>query len=142
LLAPRIADHVAAFAKLYADKHLEFEIEVAVNIAVACEAQDLEEMLGNLLDNACKWGRQRVRIAAEGGQLKISIVIDDDGSNLTDAHATDVTRAGQRIDESAPGYGFGLPITRKLAELYGGSLILFTAPLRGLRAVLSLPAAI
>jgi signal transduction histidine kinase len=139
LLAPRIADHVAAFAKLYAEKRLEFVIDRAAEIAVACEAQDLDEMLGNLLDNACKWSRRQVHVAAEEGHRKVSISIDDDGPGLTDEQSKDVMRAGQRIDESAPGYGFGLPITRELAELYGGSLTLVRSPGGGLRSMLSLP---
>ena len=59
LLAPRIADHVAAFSKIYADKGLDFHVAVRADAAVACEAHDLDEMLGNLIDNACKWGRRR-----------------------------------------------------------------------------------
>jgi signal transduction histidine kinase len=142
LLAPKIADHVAAFAKIYADKHLDFTMDVASDVAVACETQDLDEMLGNLIDNACKWARGGIRIASEEGQQKLSIVIDDDGPGLTVDQTIEVMRAGKRVDESAPGYGFGLPITRELAELYGGSLVLTASPLGGLRTILSLPAAI
>jgi signal transduction histidine kinase len=141
LLAPRIADHVAAFAKLYADKRLEFVVDVASDAAVACEAQDLDEMLGNLLDNACKWGRRRILIGSEDREQIIDVIIEDDGPGLSGGQMGDAMRPGRRIDESAPGYGFGLPITRELAELYGGSLILAAAARGGLRALLSLPSA-
>jgi signal transduction histidine kinase len=69
-------------------------VEVAAEIAVACEAQDLDEMLGNMLDNACKYGRRQVQLAAKEGQRKVSISIDDDGPGLTDEQSKDVMRAG------------------------------------------------
>jgi signal transduction histidine kinase len=98
-------------------------------------------MLGNLIDNACKWGRRRIAIATGAGDALVHVTIQDDGPGLSDGEASEAMRPGQRIDESAPGYGFGLPITRELAELYGGSLVLFNAQTGGLKAVLSLPAA-
>jgi len=141
LLSPRIADHIAAFTKLYADKQLEFVVDVHADAAVACEAQDLDEMLGNLLDNACKWGRQKVRIKAENLEQSIEISIEDDGPGLSAGQVADVMQRGQRVDESAPGYGFGLPIASELAELYGGSLSLGVATIRGLKVILRLPVA-
>jgi signal transduction histidine kinase len=143
MLAPRIADHVAAFTKLYADKHLEFMIVVPEDAVVACETQDLDEMLGNLLDNACKWSHGKVQVTTvDRGQL-IEVIIGDDGSGLSKDQMAEVMRPGQRVDESASGYGygFGLPIARELAELYGGSLSLAAAELGGLKVILRLPAA-
>jgi signal transduction histidine kinase len=141
LLAPRIADHVAAFAKLYADKRLEFTIVVATDAAVACEAQDLDEMLGNLLDNASKWGRQKILVTVEDKGQQVELMIEDDGPGLSVDQVAEVMKPGQRVDESAPGYGFGLPIARELAELYGGSLTLAAAAHGGLKILLRLPAA-
>jgi signal transduction histidine kinase len=140
-LASRIDDHVAAFAKLYADKRLAFQIVAPADCAVACEAQDLDEMLGNLIDNACKWARRTVAIAAVGRGHEIEVTIEDDGPGLSLDQRADVMRPGQRIDEAAPGYGFGLPIARELAELYGGDLSLAAAGLGGLKVLLRLPAA-
>lgn len=139
-LAPRIADHLSVFAKLYADKDLDRGIEVDAAAAVACETQDLDEMIGNLLDNACKWARHRIRIAARASGAQIVLSIEDDGPGLPPEHTVEVMRPGRRIDESAPGYGFGLPITRELAELYGGSVRLGPSRLGGLKAELILPA--
>jgi signal transduction histidine kinase len=141
LLAPRLADHIAAFGKLYADKDLDYEVRVASDIALACEAQDLDELLGNLLDNASKWARHRVDIAANKLGPMVEMTIEDDGPGLSDQQAVDVMRPGHRLDESAPGYGFGLPITNELAELYGGTVVLGKSASGGLRAVVSLPAA-
>jgi signal transduction histidine kinase len=141
LLAPRVADHVGAFGKLYADKGLAYEIRIAPEIALACEAQDLDELLGNLLDNTSKWARQRVLIAAERVGSMVEMTIEDDGPGLSDQQAADVMRPGHRLDESAPGYGFGLPITRELTEFYGGTFSLARSVIGGLRAVVTLPAA-
>jgi signal transduction histidine kinase len=140
LLAPRVADHIGAFGKLYADMGLAYEIRIAPEIALACEAQDLDELLGNLLDNASKWARQRVVVAADRVGPMVEMTIEDDGPGLSDEQAVDVMRAGHRLDESAPGYGFGLPITRELAELYGGTLALRRSILGGLSAIVTLPA--
>ena len=141
LLAPRVADHIGAFRKLFADKGLIYEIDIATDIAIACEAQDLDELLGNLLDNASKWARRRVVVGADRVGPMVEITIEDDGPGLSDQQAVDVMRAGHRLDESAPGYGFGLPITRELAELYGGAFALGRSELGGLRAGVTLPAA-
>jgi signal transduction histidine kinase len=141
LLAPRVADHLGAFAKLYADKGLSYEMRIASDIAVACETQDLDELLGNLLDNASKWARQRVLVAADRAGTMVEMTIEDDGPGLSDQQTIDVMKPGHRIDESAPGYGFGLPITRELAELYGGSFALGRSAFGGLRAAVSLPSA-
>jgi signal transduction histidine kinase len=139
VLAPAVADHAAVFAKLYVDKALGFDVEIDPDIAVACEAQDVDEMLGNLLDNACKWGTSRVRVRAAPNRKAVVLMIEDDGSGLTDAEASDVLRPGERMDESMPGYGFGLPITRELAELYGGSLVIASSELGGLKVEITLP---
>jgi signal transduction histidine kinase len=141
-LAPRVADLIAAFGKLYADKSLAYEVRIASDIAVACEAQDLDELLGNLLDNASKWARQRVIVAADRVGAMVEMTIEDDGPGLTDLQAIDVMSPGHRLDETAPGYGFGLPITRELAELYGGSFTLGRSAFGGLRATVTLPSAL
>jgi signal transduction histidine kinase len=141
LLAPRVADHIGAFGKLFADKGLVYKIDIATDIAIACEAQDLDELLGNLLDNASKWARRRVVVGADRVGPMVEITIEDDGPGLSDQQTVDVMRAGHRLDESAPGYGFGLPITRELAELYGGAFALGRSELGGLRAGVTLPAA-
>ena len=142
LLAPRVADHVAVFAKLYADKSLDYDIDIAATAAVACETQDLDELLGNLLDNACKWARRCVLVKAATAGTYVVLSIEDDGPGLSSEETVDVMRPGRRIDESAPGYGFGLPITWELTELYGGSFHLVRSDLGGLRAQLSLPASL
>ena len=97
-------------------------------------------MLGNLLDNACKWATSRVAVRSSGGDGAIVITVDDDGPGLAASMRDAVLQRGVRADEAAPGSGFGLAIVRELAELYGGSIALDTSPMGGLRAALRLPA--
>ncbi len=105
--------------------------------------QDLQEILGNLLDNACKWARHEVQISAtpveSDGPQRLKIAIDDDGPGIdADRRETALAR-GARLDESVPGSGLGLAIVSELVELYGGSVRLLASPLGGLRAELELP---
>ncbi len=142
LLAPRIGDLVAALGKIHADRGVDVAISIEPSLAVACEGQDFDEMLGNLLDNAFQWANSSVRIAAEAVDRSIVLSIVDDGPGLSQDLMRDVLLPGRRADETMPGHGFGLSITRELAELYGGSLQLSPHEPRGLRAELWLPAAI
>jgi signal transduction histidine kinase len=141
LIAPRTNDLISAMSKIYADRRIAAQIELPADAAVGCDAQDVDEMLGNLIDNAFKWANSLVRVSMRREQDKIMLIIEDDGAGLAGEATSDVLRAGRRLDESAPGYGFGLPITRELAELYGGSLTLGTSELGGLTVRLTLPAA-
>lgn len=132
--------------KTHHDKGLTLKIDASEDARFLGERQDLEEMIGNLVDNACKWAQSRVAIEAfsERPELQkqvVRIVVDDDGRGLTPAEREQVARRGRRLDESKPGSGLGLSIVVELAALYGGGLTLGAAPLGGLRAELVLPAA-
>ena len=116
-------------------------IDAPADAAAACEAHDLDEMLGNLIDNACKWARRRVSVKAQPRGRWIEVTIADDGPGLTPEQAAAALQRGRRLDEAAAGYGFGLPIASELAELYGGALTLAPAEAGGLLARLKLPAA-
>jgi signal transduction histidine kinase len=140
-LAARVTDLVAILPKIHPGKSLTVITDIAPQIAVACEAQDLDEMLGNLVDNAAKWASKRMSVSARIVGSEVTIVIEDDGPGLADDKIPEALRPGQRLDESAPGYGFGLPITRELAELYGGALNLGRSDLGGVKATLMLPVA-
>ena len=129
------------------DKNLTIDLDVqAAEARFRGEKQDLEEMVGNLVDNACKWASSRVSIEVlleqpEPARQVVRIVVDDDGPGLTPAQRDQVARRGKRLDETKPGSGLGLSIIVELASLYGGALNLGTAPIGGLRAELVLPAA-
>lgn len=109
------------------------------------DESDLEEMAGNLLDNACKWsgGRVQVRLAAErtASGTMVLIRIEDDGVGLSEADAQKVLRRGVRLDEKTPGTGLGLDIVKELVDVYGGTLALRRSALGGLLAELRLPTA-
>ncbi|WP_128565882.1 sensor histidine kinase [Methylobacterium crusticola] len=138
-LAGPLRDLAAALERLHADKGVAVTVAVAPGLAAACDPQDLDEMLGNLIDNACQWCRGAVRITAGAAEPGIRIAVEDDGPGLDPEAMARAARRGQRLDETVPGHGFGLAITTELAELYGGGLDLGRAPLGGLMATLRLP---
>ena len=118
---------------------LAIQVDVDETHAVRVEREDLDEMLGNLLDNACKSARSRIAIASVETGGDIAITVDDDGPGLDASMRDAVLQRGVRADEAAPGSGLGLAIVRDLAELYLGSITLSASPSGGLRARLQLP---
>jgi signal transduction histidine kinase len=141
-LLPLVEGLLRAMRSIHAERQLELTLrEVPAALNFRGEAQDLQEMLGNLLDNACKWASCRVELAAQRDGDLLRITIDDDGSGLAAAQRDAVIRRGVRADEQVPGSGLGLAIVDDLARLYGGQIELGVSPLGGLRAVLILPAA-
>jgi signal transduction histidine kinase len=147
-VAPVVTGLTRTMEKIYHPRGVAIDAQVPDGVRFRGERQDLEEMLGNLVDNACKWAQSRVSVEVvpergEGTPPKavIRVVVDDDGPGLTPGEREQVARRGQRLDESKPGSGLGLSIVLELAALYGGSLALSNAPTGGLRAELVLPAA-
>jgi len=104
------------------------------------ERQDLEEMMGNLMDNACKWARSRVQVRAVKDGAQFILTVEDDGPGLTEEERAQVGMRGERLDETVPGSGLGLAIVRDISKLYGGFFVLDASPLGGLMARLTLPA--
>lgn len=129
-----------AMRKVHGDRVLDIAINIPKGAKFAGEGQDLEEMLGNLVDNACKWSRGRVTISCQSEGNRLLITIDDDGLGLAADRREQVLAPGVRLDESVPGSGLGLGAVRDLARLYGGEIRLDQSPLGGLRAELRLPA--
>jgi signal transduction histidine kinase len=126
--------------KLYAGRALHISTTAGPELRARMQREDLEEILGNLLDNACKWANSQINLDAREDSLGVVITLDDDGPGLDRAHRMFVLERGVRIDEAAPGSGLGLAIVRDLVELYGGSIELDDSPLGGLRARIRLPA--
>ena len=130
--------------KIHRDRSVAIAVEAEAQAKFRGERPDLEEMIGNLVDNACKWATSEVSVkvtreAGEAGPV-LRIVVDDDGRGLSAEERERVAKRGQRLDETKPGSGLGLSIVVELARLYGGSLTLGEAPAGGLRAELVLPA--
>jgi signal transduction histidine kinase len=140
-LAPRLGDLALALGRIHADRRVAFERAGPAELLVACEAEDCDELFGNLLDNAFRHAAARVRVALTSGDGEARVVVEDDGPGLPDERMAEALRAGGRLDEAKPGFGFGLPIAREIAELYGGGLALRRSELGGLAVAIALPAA-
>jgi signal transduction histidine kinase len=145
--APVVTAVVRTMHKIYRERGLTIETRLAAGVKFHGEQQDLEEMVGNLVDNACKWAKSRVEIHVseafrDGARLFFRVTVDDDGAGLpAEAGQEVITQRGKRLDESKPGSGLGLSIVNDLAALYAGRLELSVAPLGGVRVELVLPAA-
>jgi signal transduction histidine kinase len=136
------ADALArTMATIHAERHLTIDAQAPHDHFVRGRREDFEEMLGNLVDNACKWAKCRVEVRSSADNGHIVTTVDDDGPGLDPSLRESVLKRGVRADEAAPGSGLGLAIVADLAELYGGSIVLGASPLGGLRATLRLPAA-
>jgi signal transduction histidine kinase len=144
-VVPVVATLIRAMEKIHQARRIVIDLDAPVDVRFRGERQDLEEMVGNLVDNACKWAQMRVsvEVVAErrDGNPAVRIIIDDDGPGLNPAQRDQVARRGRRLDETKPGSGLGLSIVLELAGLYGGSLQLGNAPIGGLRVELVLPGA-
>ena len=134
--------------KIHRDRSIHFAASFASEMKFYGEQPDLEEMVGNLVDNAGKWAKTRVEVVVSGAEIDDSgraffrLAVDDDGPGLPPVARQEVlTQRGRRLDESKPGSGLGLSIVSELAHLYEGRLELGDAPLGGLRAEIVLPAA-
>ena len=108
-------------------------------LRVAVDREDLLELLGNLLDNACKWARQRVELSLTPSADALLICVDDDGPGIAEDKRAEVLGRGNRLDEQVAGHGLGLAIVRDIAESWGASLQLLDSPLGGLQVRLAIP---
>jgi signal transduction histidine kinase len=140
LVAPSVDGLFRTLERLHAERSIALRSAVAPGHAVRCRREDLDEMLGNVLDNACKWAHSRVEVESDAASAMIVITVDDDGPGIDPAMAGEVLERGVRADEQVEGTGLGLAIVRDLAEIYGGTIELSRSPLGGLRARLQLPA--
>ena len=125
--------------RLHAQRGLTIDARIDPSHTFRGTREDLDEMLGNLFDNACKWTRTRVSIESAVEGDRVIVTIDDDGRGLDGSMREAVLQRGVRADEASPGSGLGLAIVSELAELYGGSITLGSSPAGGLRARLELP---
>ncbi|MCA3555319.1 MAG: sensor histidine kinase [Aestuariivirga sp.] len=133
-------------ARINRDKGVSVTVDCPDGLRFRGERQDLEEMVGNLLDNACKWAAKRVTVSArpqgaQAGRSLLAIAVEDDGPGLPPGQRAAALQRGQRLDETKPGSGLGLAIVRETAGMYHGAVALEDAGLGGLRAVLALPSA-
>lgn len=143
---PVVERLVRAMTRIHADKGVEITTAIAPGLRFRGEREDLEEALGNLVDNACKWCRGHVMVTAapepvaDGATARFVLTIDDDGPGLPPWARAEAIKRGRRLDETVPGSGLGLAIVDETARLYGGSFELDASPLGGLSCRLRLPA--
>jgi len=136
-----VEDLVYAMQHIYQQRDLTYDDSRLEDCWFMGESQDLEEMIGNLMDNACKWAEKQLVIRSSIDENRLSFVIEDDGPGISEENIDRVMQRGHRLDESKPGHGQGLGIVKDIADLYNGSLKLAKSELGGLQAELELPAA-
>lgn len=143
-VGPVVDGLARAMERIYRTRDLAIQTSTAEAPRFRGERQDLEEMVGNLLDNACKWATSRVHLAADcvqrDGKPFLRIAIDDDGPGLSPDKRGEAAQRGRRLDETKPGAGLGLAIVSDLVFLYGGRFVLEAAASGGLQAVVEVPA--
>ena len=138
-LAPAVRDLVATVTHLGSERAIIIDVAITDNLFVGVDASDLDELAGNLIDNAARHAPSRVSVAATTDGRTIMLSVADDGAGIPAADRLRATQAGVRLDERGDGHGFGLSIVRELAELHGGALALEESPGGGLLARVDLP---
>ncbi len=142
LVEPVIDELAVTLERIFRDKGVEIDWRCPEALCFRGEKQDLMEMAGNVIENAAKWCKGRVRVTATAtGTETLTVVVEDDGPGLPADRREDALKRGARLDESAPGSGLGLAIVDELARAYGGALTLGDSPMGGLRVELALPRA-
>ena len=139
-----VTDLRSALLKVYAGKDLSIELAIERESQFIGDRGDFTELLGNLVDNACKWCRSRVRVtvvidAQAGARERLNLCVDDDGPGISEENRSRVLQRGVRADESVPGQGLGLAMVHDTVDLYGGTLTIDVSPLGGARFSLRLP---
>jgi len=137
-----VADCLASLARMFERLHPEKRItlDAASGLVFPGEREDLEEIAGNLFENACKWATREIRASAgRGADAALEIAVEDDGPGRSDDELAAARVRGTRLDERVPGSGLGLAIVEDVAGLYGGTLELGSGTLGGLRAVVRIP---
>ncbi len=137
---PVLSDLARVLTRIHAERAITVDWDCPAELYFRGERQDLEEMAGNLMDNACKWAKARVRVKALRDGARVILTVEDDGPGLSPEDRARVGNRGERLDESVPGSGLGLAIVRDISKLYGGFLGLDASALGGLEARLTLPA--
>jgi signal transduction histidine kinase len=144
-LLPVMHSIARTLEKIHRDQGIEISVNCAPQLSFLGEQHDLEEMLGNLVDNACKWASHAVHLSGArapvsgSGGMRLAITVDDDGPGVAEELHSEIFDRGKRSDEDKPGSGLGLSIVRDISSLYGGRIDLDRSPEGGLRATLLLP---
>lgn len=136
---PAVERMLAALHKVYAQKTIETEVAMRASLRFRGDEGDLTELLGNVLDNAFKWAKSRVRVSATLDRGSLSVVVEDDGAGIAAEELERVLQRGARADQSVPGQGIGLAVVRDIADAYGGHVKIARSELGGAAVTLVLP---
>ena len=120
-------------------EHLDLSYHVDPGLQLPWDREDLLELLGNLLDNACKWADADVRLTVSETPRSFLLAVEDDGPGIPPAQREQVLSRGARLDEQIDGHGLGLGIVRDIVEVWGGTLRLQDSELGGLKVLIELP---
>lgn len=132
---------IASLRKVYADKALELSADIDPQARFRGELGDLMELAGNLLDNACKWGKHEIRVTARplDGRPGLLLGVEDDGPGIAPSQADEILQRGVRADTQVPGHGIGLAMVRDIVEAYEGRITIATGTLGGALLRVELP---
>jgi len=141
-IAPILEELALTLERIFRDRDVEIDWRAPDELCFLGERQDLQEIVGNVLENACKYSRGRVRVvASETSSTRLSVVVEDNGPGLPAEARAEVLKRGARLDETEPGSGLGLSIVDELARAYGGGVALSDSAMGGLKVTLELPRA-
>lgn len=139
---PILDELAVTLERIFQDKGVEIDWRCPEDLCFQGEKQDFMELAGNVMENAGKWCKGRIRAeATPSGEARMILTVDDDGPGLPPEERAQALKRGQRLDENAPGSGLGLSIVDELTRAYGGSVQLGESPMGGLRVILDLPRA-
>jgi signal transduction histidine kinase len=143
---PVLQSLARTLTRINRDRDLKIVVDAPSNLRFRGERQDLEEMVGNVMDNACKWAKSQIEVKAlqlpaggDDGRTWLMITVNDDGPGIPAAKRTEALKRGQRLDESKPGSGLGMSIISETASMYGGTIDLSDSEWNGLSFNLKLP---
>lgn len=139
-IAPAVGAILRTLARTPDGERVTTEAAIPAGLAAAIDADDLNEIAGNLAENACRHARTRIRVTAEDGGASLRLIVEDDGPGLGNGDHEKAMARGARLDEKGSGSGLGLAIVADIAAAVGGAVELGPSPLGGLRAIVTLPA--
>jgi signal transduction histidine kinase len=130
---------IASLRRTPRGEGLSWTLDIPADLSIAADPEDMTELFGSLLDNACKWARTEIRMEAQASNAGVCIRVLDDGAGAPEAALASLADRGVRLDENVPGTGLGLAIARDIATAYRGSLAVRNRPGGGFAAILEFP---
>ena len=130
---------LGSLQKVYRDRGIEVQRALEAKLTLRIEEGDLMECLGNLLDNAFKWARGRVRVEIQSAPGRVRLAVEDDGPGIVAEQRAAILGRGVRLDEQTPGHGIGMAMVQDIVNAYGGELKIERGELGGARIVIELP---